>query len=71
MFKLIPYLKSPPQIFKDTESGITVDRQAPSTTAVDGHVVVDLKFAAGKQNGAGDAGSVNRVAIIPGGERVA
>jgi len=69
--RLYLHLSSPPQIFKDTESGITVDRHTPSTTAVDGHVVVDLKFAAGKQNGAGDGGSVNRVAIIRGGERIA
>ena len=33
--------------------------------------MVNLKFAAGQQDGAGDAGCVNRVAVIRDGERVA
>jgi len=33
--------------------------------------VVNLKFAAGQQNGARHTGGVNRVAVIRGGERVA
>ena len=60
-----------PEIFKHAGSGIAVDRQISCTGAVDGHAVINLKFAAGQQDGAGDAGSVNRVAIIRASERVA
>ena len=60
-----------PEIFKHAGSGVAVDRQISSTGAVDGHVVVNLKFAAGQQDGAGHAGGVNRVAVIRDGERVA
>ena len=59
------------QIFKDAGSGVAVDRQILSTGAVDCHVVVDLKFAAGQQDRAGDARGVNRVAVIGHGECVA
>ena len=59
------------EIFKHAESGVAVDRQTSGTGAVDGHVVGNLKFAAGQQDGAGDAGGVNRVAVIRDGERVA
>ena len=60
-----------PEIFKHAGSGVAVDRQISRTGAVDGHAVINLKFAAGQQDGAGDAGSVNRVALIRDGERVA
>ena len=59
------------EIFEHTGSGIAVDRQILSPRAVDGDVMVDLKFAAGQQDGAGDAGGVNSVAVIRGGKRVA
>ena len=59
------------EIFKHAGSGVAVDRQISSTRAVDGHVVVNLKFAAGQQNRAGDAGGVNRVAVIRNGKCVA
>src|SRR4029077_8932722 len=59
------------EILKHAGSDVAVDRQLSSTRAVDGHVVGNLKFAAGQQDGAGDAGGVNRVAIIRDGARVA
>ena len=59
------------EIFKHAGTGVAVDRQISGTGAVDGHVVGNLKFAAGQQDGAGDAGGVNRVAVIRDGERVA
>src|SRR5262249_35298147 len=57
------------EIFKHAESGVAVDRQISSTGAVDGHVVVNLKFTAGQQDGAGDPGGVNRVAVTGNSER--
>jgi hypothetical protein len=39
--------------------------------AIDGHIVGNLKFAAGQQNRTGYTGSVDRVTVIRGGERVA
>ena len=59
------------EIFKHAESSVAVDRQISGTGAVDGDVVGNLKFAAGQQDRAGDAGGVNRVAVIRDGERVA
>ena len=59
------------EIFKHAGSGVAVDRQISGTRAVDGYVVGNLKFAAGQQDRAGDAGGVNRVAVIRDGERVA
>ena len=52
------------EIFKDAGSGAAVNGQISSTGAVDGHVAVNLKFAAGQQDRAGDAGGVNRVAVV-------
>ena len=49
---------------KDTESGVAVDGQIASTRADDGHTGINVKLAAGQQDSAGDAGGVNRVAII-------
>ena len=43
----------------------------PAPGAVDGDVIRNLKFAAGQQNRARDAGSVNRVTVIRDNERVA
>src|SRR5262252_963883 len=59
------------EIFKHAGSGVAVDSQISSTGAVDGHVVVNLKFATGQQDGAGDASGVNRVAVIRAGQCVA
>jgi len=58
------------EIFEYAESGVAIDRQFSGTRALDGHVVVNLKFAAGQQDGAGDASGVNRVAVIRAGKRV-
>ena len=60
------------EIFKHAVSGVAVDSQISGTGASDGHVVGNLKFAAGQEDGAaGDAGGVNRVAVIRDAERVA
>lgn len=58
------------EIFKHAESGVAIDRETSSTRAVNGRVVGNLKFAAGQQNGAGNTGGVDGVAIIRDGERV-
>ena len=58
------------EIFEHTGSGVAVDRQVFCTRTVDGHVMVNLKFAAGQQDGSGDAGGVNRVAVIGDGKCV-
>ena len=59
------------EIFKDAGSGAAVNGQISSTGAVDGYAVGNLKFATGQQDGSGDAGGVNRVAVICDGQRVA
>ena len=59
------------EIFKHAGSGIAVDRQISSAGSIDGHVVVNLKSAAGQQDRAGDTGGVNRVAVTRCGDRVA
>ena len=41
--------------------GIAVHRQIGRAGTVDRHVVGDLKLAGGQQDGAGDAGGINRV----------
>src|SRR5436190_156083 len=58
------------EIFKPAVGGVAVHSQTSSTRAVDGHVVGNLKFAAGQENGAEHAGGVNRVAVIRDGERI-
>ena len=59
------------EIFTHAEGVIAVDRQISGTGAVDAHVMVNLKFAAGQQDGAGDASRINRVAVLGNGERLA
>src|SRR5262249_19423062 len=59
------------EIFKDAGSGVAVDRQRSGTGTIDGDAGKNLKFAAGQQDGAGDAGGVNRVAVVCINERLA
>ena len=59
------------EIFKYAGIRVAVNRQISSTGAVDGDVVGNLKFAADQQDGAGDAGGVNRVAIVCVNQRLA
>src|SRR5262249_34287484 len=59
------------EIFKHLGGGVAVNRQICGTGAVDGHVVRNLKCAAGQQDGTGDTGRVNRVAVTGCGKRVA
>ena len=52
------------EILKHAENGVAVNRQIFGTRAVDDYVVGNLKFTAGQQDGAKDAGDINRVSVI-------
>jgi len=59
------------EVLKHAVGSVAVDRQIFGTGASDGHVVGNLKFAAGQPDGAGDAGGVNGVAVFRDRERIA
>ena len=59
------------KIFKHPESVVAVNCQTFGTRAVNCYAVSDLKFATGQQDGARDAGGVDRVSVIRNGKRTA